>query len=119
MKTRIILAIGLGLGCAASLPSWADGSLDAATLARVDAAIVFCRQLNPAGEPAYSALRASVIGKRSGAVVEALTRTPEYREALEAGGKTLAEEPQEAALKGCTDLVPVNKHRDAKAPKHP
>jgi hypothetical protein len=116
MKTRTIL--GFGAACLlASLASAAE-SIDPATLGNFDAIVALCRQLNPGGESAYKALRASLISGLSGTAVEALMQTEEYRDALEAGGKTAAKEPRESALRDCIKLVPTRGSRQAPAHKH-
>jgi hypothetical protein len=110
----------VGLIAACALSPWADAAqpIDAATLGSIDAAIGFCRQLNPANEPIYAAFRASVIGSLQGAALTALTETPEYRDALEAGTKELVDKPHDTAAKECAALKPPRAVRAAKGPKH-
>lgn len=116
MKTGMIL--GFGIACVMSSLVSAEEPIDAATLGRIDAAIAFCRQLNPGGESGYKALRASLVGELSGSAVEALTQTAEYREAYDAGSKTVAEEPRESAVKDCAKLLPARGPRKPQAHKH-
>ena len=116
MKTHMILGIGIAY-VMGSLASAAE-QIDAATLGKLDAAVTFCRQLNPAGESTYNALRVSLIGQLSASALEAMTQTAEYREALAAGGKTLSEEPQESAVKDCMALAPAGGTREPQAHKH-
>jgi hypothetical protein len=117
MKTRIIA--GIGAACLLGTPAWAEESLDPATLGGLDGVLAVCRQVNPAGESAYKALRASMVVGLSDQAVLALTQTAEYKEALDASSKKLGGEPREAALKDCSALVPKARSHDPQAHKHP
>jgi hypothetical protein len=110
----------VGLVAVCALSPWAGAAqpIDAATLGNIDAAIGFCRQLNPANEATYAAFRVSVIGSLQGAALTALTETPEYRAALEAGTKELADKPHDIAAKECAALKPARAVGTAKGPKH-
>jgi hypothetical protein len=116
MMTRMILM--LAGACVMASQASAAAPVDPVSLGKIDAAIAFCRQVYPDGEPAYNALRASVIGNLSVAAVNALTQTTEYRESLESGSKTLADEPRETALKDCMALVPASGPPASHAHKH-
>ena len=103
MKTRIIF--GIGLAIAMSCSTWAEESLDPAQVGSFDGMLNVCREINPAGISAYNKLREALIGQQRDGAVEALTQTPEYRQAYEAARQKSADEPHEKVLKECTQLA--------------
>jgi hypothetical protein len=120
MKTRMILS--MAMACASASLAQAAAPLDPETLGKLDAAIAFCHTLHPDGEPGYKALRASMVGKLSEPALEALTRSPEYRAALENGARELSGEPRESALQDCKALAPAparSARKENDAHKHP
>ena len=103
MQTRALLAIGIGLAIACS--TWADEVPDAAQLGSFEGMLTFCSEINPPGKSAYDRLRETMIGNQPEGAVEALTQTPEYRQAYEAARQKSAAEPHEKVLKECTQLA--------------
>jgi hypothetical protein len=115
---NIRLHLGFAIAVAAtSLASAAEPGY-AGTLGNFDAIVASCTQLNPAGESAYKAMRASLVGDMSSAELEALMQTPEYREALESSNKSIAAESKDVALKDCIKLMPSHGARQPKPHKH-
>ena len=109
MKIHMIL--GLSIGCACFTSVWADEPIEPAMLGSFDAAVAFCSQIYPDGESAYKALRATMVRGIPSAEVQAITQRAEYRDALEAGGKELAQEPHDSAVRKCIELMPAGKLR--------
>jgi hypothetical protein len=103
MKTRVM--IGIGLGLVVSCSTWAEESLDPAQLGTFDGMLNVCVKMNPGGASAYNTLRKTMIGQKSDGAIEALTQTPEYREAYEAARQKSEAEPHDKALKDCTQLA--------------
>src|SRR5207247_9323314 len=102
MKNRIILGIGLAIALSSS--TWAEQPLDPAQVGTFDGMLTVCREINPAGISAYNTLRAALIGPQPEGAVEALTQTPEYRQAYAAAGQQSADQPHENVLQDCTQL---------------
>lgn len=103
MKTRIIFGIGLAIALSSS--TWAEAPLDPAQVGTFDGMLNVCREINPAGIPVYKTLREAMLGQQPDGAVEALTQTPEYRQAYEAARQKSTEEPREKVLKECTQLA--------------
>jgi hypothetical protein len=103
MKTRIIFGIGLVIAMSSS--TWADGPLDPVQLGTFDGMFNVCREINPAGIPAYDTMREAMLGQQPEGAVEALKKTPEYRQAYDAARQKSADEPRDQMLKECTQLA--------------
>lgn len=80
MKTRTILALGLGIAWCTAASS--AEPLTPVRLGLVDAVIASCRDALPADDGAYQALKASLIGKPSVRTLDAMKGTAEYRQAF-------------------------------------
>lgn len=99
MKTRIILAIGLGIAwCSAAS---AEEPLTPGRLGVVDAVISFCREFAPAGDGAYRALKVSFIGKQSDRTLDAMEGTSEYRQTFVLIRGVIEEAPRDAMRRHC------------------
>jgi hypothetical protein len=103
MKTRNIFGIGLVIAMSSS--TWAEAPLDPVQLGTFDGMFNVCHGINPAGTQVYNALREAVLGQQPEGAIEALTKTPEYRQAYEAARQRSAEEPHDQVLKECTQLA--------------
>jgi hypothetical protein len=103
MKTRIIFGIGLVIAMSSS--TWADGPLDPVQLGTFDGMFNVCREINPAGIQAYDTMREAMLGEQPKGAIEAVTKTPEYRQAYDAARQKSAEQPHDQVLKECTQLA--------------
>jgi len=66
----------------------------------------------------YNTLREAMLGQQPDGAVEALTQTPEYRQAYEAARQKSAEEPHEKVLKECTQLAAALSPRPRHGNRH-
>ena len=103
MKTRTIFGIGLVIAMSSS--TWAEAPIDPAQLGTFDGMFHVCREINPAGIPVYDTMREAMLGQQPEGAIEALTKTPEYRQAYDAARQKSAEQPRDQVLKECTQLA--------------
>jgi hypothetical protein len=103
MKTRIIFGIGLVIAMSSS--TWAEAPLDPVQLGTFDGMFNVCHEINPAGIQVYNTMREAMLGQQPEGAIEALTKTPEYRQAYEAARQKSAEQPRDQVLKECTQLA--------------
>jgi hypothetical protein len=103
MKTRIILAIGLGIAwCSAAS---AQEPLTPSRLGVIDAVIDSCRDAAPADGGAYRALKVSLIGKQPDRTLDAMEGTSEYRQAFTQIQLALGELSRDFLRQSCLDAI--------------
>ena len=110
MRTRKILGISLTviLCSAASAAESVTPVAEAVTpvrLAVVDAVIAFCREVAPADDGAYRALKVSLIGKQTDSALDAAERTAEYGQTLAEIRAVLSQAPRDFMRQSCLSTI--------------
>jgi hypothetical protein len=103
MKTRIILAMGIGIAwCSAAS---AAEPLTPVRLGLIDAVIASCSAAMPEDSGAYKTLKVSLIGKPSDRTLDAMKGTPEYRQAFTQMRLVVAELSPSFLRQSCLDAI--------------
>lgn len=110
MRTRVLLAITLGLAASSLVWSGESGknsvaAIDPTSLGSLDALLNICRDADPAGAGAYTALKVTLIGKQSDAALDAVERTAVYRQTYAGIRDILGAQPRDWLLDRCRKAI--------------